>query len=133
MHAVHLDQKLVECLLTFTIAVTAAMLADRVNLVNDNDTAPVFMGFFKRFADACRTHTGPFLHKLAAGSDDDGKSAFVRECFGEQRFAGTRIPVEQKALGELCAKRKVQLDVPDEVRDALYRAFGTGQAPDVIS
>lgn len=64
---VHLDQQLVERLLALVVAAVlaaAALLADGVDLVDENDTGRLFLGLLEQVAHLARAHADEHLHEL---------------------------------------------------------------------
>ena len=77
LKAVHFGQKLVERLLTLVVAAVlaaAALLADGVDLVDENDTGGLFLGLLEQVAHLARAHADEHLDKFRAG---DGEKRHV--------------------------------------------------------
>ena len=110
--AVHLDQQLVQRLLALVVAAAqagAALAADGVDLVDEDDARAVLLGLLEQVAHAGRADADEHLDEVGAGDREERHAGLARDGAGQQRLAGSGRPVEQHALGDLGAQRLVPL------------------------
>ena len=106
VEAVHLDQQLVEGLLALVVAAAhagAAVAADGVDLVDEDDRGGVLLGLLEQVADPAGADTDEHLDEVGAGDGVERHAGLAGDRAGEQRLAGAGRPVEQHALGDLGA------------------------------
>ena len=118
--AVHLDQQLVQRLLAFVVAAAkagAALAADRVDLVDEDDARAVLLGLLEQVADAGGADADEHLDEVRARDGEERHPGLARHGAGQQRLAGAGRAVEQHALGDLGAQRLVPRRVLQEVLD----------------
>ena len=93
--AVELDEQLVERLLALLVAVRAAAgLADRVELVEEDDAAAELAGLGEQLADALGADADVLLDELRAGRVVERDAGLGRDRAGEHRLAGARRAVQ---------------------------------------
>ncbi len=106
VEAVHLDQQLVEGLLALVVTAAhagAAVPADGVDLVDEDDGRGVLLGLLEQVAHAAGADTDEHLDEVGAGDGVEGDARLAGDGAGEQGLAGARRAVEQDALGDLGA------------------------------
>ena len=129
---VHLDQQLVQRLLALVVTAAhagAAVPADRVDLVDEDDRRRVGLGLLEQIADPGRTDADEHLDEVRPGDRVERHPGLAGDRPGQQRLTGSRRAVEQDALGDLGAQRLVAGRVLQEVLDLvefLDRLVGTG-------
>ena len=118
--AVHLDQQLVEGLLALVVAAAqagAALAADRVDLVDEDDARAVLLGLLEQVAHPGGADADEHLDEVRAGDGEERHAGLAGHRAGQQRLAGSGRAVEQHALGDLGAQRLVAGRVLQEVLD----------------
>ena len=108
VEAVHLDEELVEGLLALVVAAAhagAAVAADGVDLVDEDDGGGVLLGLLEQVAHAGGTDTDEHLDEVGAGDRVERHAGLAGDGAGQQRLAGAGRAVEQDALGDLGARR----------------------------
>ena len=118
--AVHLDEQLVERLLALVVTAAeagAALAADRVDLVDENDAGSRLLGLLEQVAHAACADADVHLHKVRAGDGEELHARLTRDRAGEQRLARSRRADEQHALGNTRAELDKPLRVAQEVHD----------------
>ncbi len=106
VEAVHLDEQLVQGLLALVVPAAhagAAVSADGVDLVDEDDRRGVLLGLLEQVADTRGTDTDEHLDEVGAGDRVEGDARLAGDGAGEQRLAGSGRAVEQHALGDLGA------------------------------
>ena len=101
LEAVHLGEHLVERLLALVVAATesgAALAADGVDLVDEDDRRRLLLRGLEQVAHARRTDTDEHLHEVGTGDRDEGHARFTGDGTRDQRLAGTGRTDEQHAL-----------------------------------
>ena len=115
--AVELDEELVQRLLPLLVAVRAAAgLADRVELVEEDDAPTELAGLGEQLADPLGPDADVLLHELRAGRVVERNAGLGRDGAGEHRLAG--------------AGRAVQHDPARDPRAELVEALGRPQELD---
>ena len=106
VEAVHLDEQLVEGLLALVVAAAhagAAVPADGVDLVDEDDRRGVLLGLLEQVAHPGGADADEHLDEVGAGDRVERHAGLTGDRAGEQRLAGAGRAVEQHALGDLGA------------------------------
>ncbi|GAA3298777.1 hypothetical protein GCM10020295_35220 [Streptomyces cinereospinus] len=106
VEAVHLDEQLVEGLLALVVAAAeagAAVAADRVDLVDEDDGRGVRLGLLEQVTDPGGTDTDEHLDEVGTGDRVERHARLAGHGTREQRLAGAGRTVEQHTLGNLGA------------------------------
>ena len=120
VEAVHLDEQLVERLLALVVTAAqagAAVAADGVDLVHEDDAGRVLLGLLEEVAHARGADADEHLDEVRAGDREERHARLAGDRAGQQRLAGARRPVEQHALGDARAERLELLRVLEELLD----------------
>ena len=134
VEAVHLDEYLVQRLLSLVVAAAeagAAMAADRVDLVHEHDARGVALRLVEQVPDAGGADADEHLHELAAADGEEGHAGLARDGARQQCLPGPRRADEQHAAGDARAQRQEPLRVLEEVDDLLELHLGFINARDV--
>ena len=118
--AVHLDQQLVERLLALVVAAAqtgAALAADRVDLVDEDDARAVLLGLLEQVTNPGGADADEHLDEVRAGDGEERHARLAGDRSGQQRLAGAGRAVQQDALGDLGAQRLIPRRVLQEVLD----------------
>ena len=118
LEAVHLRQHLVERLLALVVAAAeagAALAADRVDLVDEDDRPAHAAGLLEQVADPAGADADEHLHEVRAGDRQEADAGLAGDGAGEQRLAGAGRADEQHALGHPGADLAEALGHPQEV------------------
>ena len=97
---VHLDQQLVEGLLPLVVPTAesgAAMAADRVDLVDKNNTGGLFLGLVEHIAHPGGAHADKHFHEIGSGDGEERHLGLAGDGLGQQGFTGARLPDHQDA------------------------------------
>ena len=122
LEAVHLDEELVQRLLALVVAAAhagAAMAADGVDLVHEDDAGRVLLGLLEQVANAARADADEHLDEVGAGDREERHTGLAGHGPGEQRLTGARRAEEQDALGDARAEGLELLRVLEELLDLL--------------
>ena len=133
--AVHFDQQLVQRLFTLIVAATeagAAMAADRVDFVDEDDAGGVFLALLEHVADAGGTDADEHLDEVRAGDSEERHVRLTGDGAREQGLAGAGGADQQHALGDLAAEALEFLRVLEELDDFLQLGLGLVDAGDVV-
>ena len=134
VEAVHLDEQLVERLLALVVAAAearAALAADRVDLVDEDDARRVLLGLLEQVAHAGGADADEHLDEVRAGDRVERHARLARDRARQQGLAGAGRAVEQHALGDLRAQGLVAARVLQEVLDLVELLDGLVGARDV--
>jgi hypothetical protein len=130
LEAVHLDQQLVERLLALAGRVAlAALAADGVELVDEDDRRRVLARLGEEAADAGGAETGEHLHERGRRLGEELRPGLARDRLRQQRLARPRRAVQEDAARHVGAERGEPLRVAQEVDDLLQlgaRLVGAG-------
>ncbi len=132
VEAIHLDQQLVEGLLTLVVTAAhagAAVAADRVDLVDEDDGRRVLLRLLEQVAHAARADTDEHLDEVRARDRVERHAGLTRDGAGEQGLAGSGRAVQQHALRDAGADGLEARGVFQEVLDLVQLfdgLFGTG-------
>ena len=101
LEAVHLGEHLVERLLALVVTAAetgAALAADRVDLVDEDDRGRLLARGLEEVAHARRADTDEHLHEVGAGDRDERNARLTGDGARDERLAGSRRTDEQHAL-----------------------------------
>jgi hypothetical protein len=110
----------------------AALAADRVELVDEDDRRGRFLGLVEQVAYAGGPHANDHLHELAGAQREEGDVGLARDRAGQQRLAGAGLPGQQHALGDRAAQAPVAVGVAQEVDDLDQLVLGLVDPGDVL-
>ena len=122
LEPVHLDEQLVERLLALVVAAAetgAAMPADRVDLVDEDDAGRVLLALLEHVAHAAGADADEHLDEVRAGDREEGHVGLAGDRAGEQGLAGAGRADEQDAFRDLAAEPLEFLRVLQELDDFL--------------
>ena len=91
LEAVHLDEELVERLLALVVTAAhagAAVAADGVDLVHEDDAGRVLLGLLEEVAHAGGADADEHLDEVRAGDGEERDAGLAGDGAGEQRLAG---------------------------------------------
>ena len=132
--AIHLDEQLVERLLALVVAAAqagAALAADGVDLVDEDDGGACFLRLLEQVAHAGGAHAHEHLDEVGAGDAEERHAGLAGHGAGQQRLAGARRAHQQAAARDLRAHGLVLGGVGQEVLDLLHLLDGLVHAGDV--
>ena len=134
IEAVHLGEQLIERLLALLVAAERALhahLAERVELVDEDDARRLGFGLLEQIADARGADADEHLDELRSAQAEERHVRFAGDGARQQRLAGARRADQQHALGNPAAEVRVLLRVLQELDDLLQLLFGLVDAGDV--
>ena len=136
LEAVHLREQLVQRLLALVVAHVRAiaLLANRIDLVDEDDAGCLFLGLLEEVAHLRGAHADEHLHELRARDGEERHVRLARHGLGEHRLAGTRRADEQHALRHLRTDGGILLrivQVIDDFGEVLLRLILTGHILEV--
>ena len=103
VEAVHLDEELVERLLALVVAAAeagAALAADGVDLVDEDDAGGVLLALLEEVADARGAHADEHLDEVRAADGEEGDVGLAGDGPGQQGLARARArPTRRTPLG----------------------------------
>ena len=118
--AVELDEQLVQRLILLAVErVAAAGLADRVELVDEDDRRRVLARLVEQLADPRRAEAGEHLDERRGALRVEARARLVRDRLRGQRLAGAGRAVEEDPLRHARAEPLEALRVAQEVDDLL--------------
>ncbi len=135
LEAVHLDQQLVQRLLALVIAAAeagAAMTADRVDLVDEDDAGRVLLGLLEHVAHARGADADEHLDEVGARNGEERHVGFARDRARDQRLAGAGRADQQHAARNASAEALEFSGVAQELDDLLQILLGLVDAGDVL-
>ena len=129
---VHLDEELVERLLALVVSAAeagAALAADGVDLVDEDDARRRFLRLIEEIADARGSDADEHLDEIGAGDRQERHARLACDRAREQRLTGAGRPEQQHAFGNPRAERLILLGILQEVDDLgefLFRLVDAG-------
>ena len=135
LETVHLDQKLVQRLLALVVAAAkagAAMAADGVDLVDEDDAGRVLLRLLEHVADPRRADTDEHLDEVRTGNGEERHIRFARDGARQQRLAGSRRSDQQHAARNPPAETLEFLRIAQEFDDLLEILLRLVDARDVL-
>ena len=135
LEAVHLDQQLIERLLALVVAAAeagAAMAADRVDLVDEDDAGRVLLRLLEHVAHAGRADADEHLDEVGAGDGEERHVGFAGDGAREQRLAGAGRADQQHAARDAPAELLELLRIAQELDDLLQILLRLVDAGDVV-
>ena len=134
IEAVHFREQLIERLLALLVAAERALhahLAERVELVDEDDARRLRFGLLEQIADAGGADADEHLDELRSAEAEERHVRFAGDRAREQRLAGAGRADEQHAFRNAPAEVRVLLRVLQELDDLLQLVFGFVDAGDV--
>ena len=123
--AVHLDQELVQGLLTFIVAAAqarATLTAYGVDLVDKDDAGGILLGLFEQVSDSGCADTDEHLDEVGTADGKEGYAGFSRCGLGNVGLTCSRRADQQDPLGDPCAQAVILSRVLEEIDD-LFQFF----------
>ncbi len=120
IEAVHLRQQLIQGLLALLVAAKRTLdahLAERVELVDEDDARRLCFSLLEQVADARRADTDEHLDELGPAQAEERHVRLAGDGAGEQRLPRARRTDQQHALGNAAAQIRVLLRVLQELDD----------------
>ena len=135
LEAVHLDQQLVQRLLALVIAAAeagAAMTADRVDFVDEDDAGRVLLGLLEHVAHAAGADADEHFDEVRTRDGEERHVGFARDRARDQRLAGAGRADQQHAARNPSAEPLEFAGVAQEFDDLLQILLGFVDAGDVL-
>ena len=133
--AVHFDQQRVQRLFALVVAAAeagAAMAADRVNFIDEDDAGRVLLALFEQVAHAAGADADKHLHEVRTGNGEERNVGFAGDGARQQSLARARRPDQQHALGNAPAELLEFLRVFQELDNFLQLFLGFVRAGDIL-
>ena len=135
LEAVHLDEELVQRLLALVVAAAhagAAVAADGVDLVDEDDARARLLGLLEQVAHARGADADEHLDEVGAGDREERHARLTGRCAREERLAGAGRPVQEDALRDARAEGLELLRVLEELLDLVQLLDRLVGARDVL-
>ena len=134
VETVHLDEQRIQRL--FALVVTAAdtvaaMAADRVDFVDENDAGRGFLALLEHVAHAAGADADEHLDEIRAADGEERNVGFAGDCAREQRLAGAGRADEQHAFRNAAAEFLKFFRVAQKLDQFLHFILGFLDAGDV--
>ena len=135
LETVHLDEHLVQGLLALVIAAAetgAAMTADCVDLVDEDDAGGVLLALLEHVTHTAGADADKHLDEVRTGNGEEGNIGLTGDRLGEQRLTGPRRAHQQHALGNLAAKALELAGILQELDDLFKLCLGLVDTGDIL-
>ena len=135
LEAVHLDQQLVQRLFALVVAAAeagAAMAADRVDFVDEDDAGRVLLGLLEHVAHARGADADEHFDEVGARDREERNVGFARDRARDQRLAGAGRADQQHAARNASAEALEFSGIAQEFDDLLQILLGFVDAGDVV-
>ncbi len=133
--AVHFDEQRVQGLLALVVSAAetcAAMAADRVDFIDEDDARRVLLALLEKIANAAGAHADEHLDEIRTGNREERNVRFAGNRASEQSLAGSRRPDEQHALRNASAELLEFLRILQEVDNFVELFLGLVNSSDVL-
>ena len=135
IEAVHLDEQRIQRLLAFVVTAAdavAAMPADRVDFVDENDAGRGLLALLEHVAHAARADADEHLDEVRTADREERHVRFAGDGAGEQRLARAGRADQQDALRNAAAELLKLLRVAEELDELLDFVLRFLDAGDVL-
>ena len=135
LEPVHLDQQLIERLLALVVAAAeagAAVAADGIDLVDEDDAGRVLLGLLEHVAHARGADADEHLDEVGARNGEERHVRFARDRARKQRLAGAGRTDQQHAARDAPAEPLEFSGIAQELDDLLQVLLGLVDAGDVL-
>ena len=135
LEAVHLDQQLIQRLLALVVAATeagAAVPADGVDLVDEDDAGGILLGLLEHVAHARGADADEHLHEVGARDGEERHVRLAGDGARDQRLAGAGGADQQRAARDAAAEPLELLRIAQELDDLLQVGLGLVHARHVL-
>ncbi len=135
LEAIHLDKQLVQRLLALVVAAAeagAAVAADGVDLVDEDDAGRVLLRLIEHVAHARRADADEHLDEVGARDREERHVRFAGDGARDQRLAGAGRADEEAAARDASAEALELLRIAQELDDLLQILLGLVDAGDVL-
>ena len=125
--AIHLDQQLVQGLLTLIMATAhtgTTVTTHSINLVDKDDARCLLFGLFEHVTNPRSTHTHEHLYEVRTGDGEKRYFSFAGNRFGNQGFTSSRWANHQHTSGNTAAQTLELARIFQEVNQLLYIFLG---------
>ena len=132
LEAVHLDEQLVQRLLALVVAAAeagAAVPADGIDLVDEDDAGRVLLGLLEHVAHARCADADEHLDEVGAGDGEEGHIGLAGNGACDQRLAGAGRADQQRAARNTAAEPLELLRIAQELDDLLQVASWPRRRP----
>src|SRR5262249_22693659 len=118
-------------LVVATAETGAALAANRVDFVDEDDAGGVLLRVLEHVAHASRAHADEHFDEVGAGDREERHLGLAGDGLGQQRLAGARRADQQQAARDPAAQLLELLRILQEVDDLLDFFLGLVAAGDV--
>ena len=135
LEPVHLDEKLVQRLLALVIAATetsAAMPADRVDFVDEDDARRILFGLLEHVPDAARADPHEHFYEVRPGDREERHARLAGDGSCQKRFACAGRADEQDATGNAASEPLEFLRIAEKLHDLLQILLCLIDAGDIL-
>ena len=132
---VHLNQQLVQRLLTLIVATTVTGTtgpAHSVDFVDEHDAGRIFLGLFEHVAHTGCTHANEHLDKVGTRDGKERHTRLTRNGTGQKRFTGSGRALKQSTFGDLTTQAAEFLRVAQKFDDLFELFFRLINARNVV-
>src|SRR5262245_36196138 len=122
LEAIHLDQQLIERLLTLVVSAAetgAAMPPDGVNFVDEDDARRMRLALLEQIAHARRADADEHLDEVGARHREERPPRLAGYGAREQRLSRSRRTDQQRTLRQTSAELRELLRIAQELDDLL--------------
>ena len=123
--SIHFREQLIQRLLTLIVAADASVtfLADRIDLVDKDDTRCFLACLFEQVTHFCSTHTDKHFNKLRTGDREEWYVRLTCNCFCQQCFTGSRRAYKQCTFWHRCSDLLIFAWIVKEIYDLCKQFF----------
>ncbi len=133
--AIHLDQQLVQRLLTLVITAAepgAAMTANRVDFVDEDDARRILLRLLEHVADTARADADEHFDEVRTGNGEERHIGFAGDGTSDQRLAGAGRADQQHAARNAATEALEFSGIAEEFDDLLKILLRFIDASDIL-
>jgi hypothetical protein len=126
LEAVHLDEELIERLLTFVVSAAqtgTAMTADGIDLVDEDDARRVGLALLEQVAHSGGADADEHLHEVGAGHGEERTTRLAGDRTRKECLASSRRADQKRALREASTQLRELLRITEELDNLLQLLF----------
>src|SRR5262245_47987251 len=135
LEAVHLNQQLVQrlfALIVTTSETCAAVTADSVNFIDEDDAGRIFLALFEQVANAAGANADEHFYEVGPRNREKWHVCFASNCPGKEGLTGSRRSNQQHSLGNASTQFLELLGFAQELNNLLELFLGLLHAGDIL-
>mmetsp|Transcript_2572 Transcript_2572/g.4000 ORF Transcript_2572/g.4000 Transcript_2572/m.4000 type:complete len:321 (-) Transcript_2572:551-1513(-) len=120
IETIHLDQNLIQCLLTFIVTSSescSALTSNGIDLINEDDARRVLLGLVEHITHTRSSNTNKHLYKFGTRNGDEWHTCLSSNSLGEEGLTSTRGSIEDDTTRNAASVLGVSLGLLQKVNN----------------